>query len=129
MARELDLTLKLVAYSPTDAADVQRLNLTWEDTPENVEVHHTTVGTSSINISVAGFPTGATIDYLIIHNMDATNYVTVTFDTAAGSRAHRVAAGKFGVFPDVSRAATPTIQANTAACLCRIILIGDDAEA
>jgi hypothetical protein len=82
-----------------------------------------------MNISVSGFPTGATIDYLIVHNLDATNYVTVTFDATAGSRAHRIAAGKFGVFPDVLRSATPTIQANTAACACRIILIGDDAEA
>jgi hypothetical protein len=130
MARSLEMNMKLRAWSPTDPTDAQLLNLSYADTPENVEIHHTTVGTSSMNISIAGFPTGATIDYLIVQNMDATNYVTVTFTNAAGaSIANRVGAGKYGVFPDVVRSATPTIQANTAACLCRIILIGDDAEA
>lgn len=105
------------------------MSIVWEGTPENVEIYNTTVGTSSMNISVAGFPTGATIKYLIVQNYDSTNYVTLTFNTAAGARAHIIAAGKFGVFPDVDRGTTPSIQANTAACLCRIITIGDDAEA
>jgi hypothetical protein len=130
MSRDLKMNLKIASVSASRPDDRDLIDIVYTDTPENVEIHNTTVGTSSMNVSVAGFPTGASIDYVVVYNTDETNYVTFTFtNVAAASSAHRVGPGKVGVFPDVSRSVTPTLQANTAACLCKIIIIGDDAEA
>lgn len=127
MARDLTLTLKMLAVNSANTEDRDIASISYTDTPENVEIRNLTVlSATSMSITLDSFPVLATIDYLIVQNYDSTNYVTVTFATAAGSRAHRIAAGKFGVFPDVAVGTTPTIQANTSPCLCRIILIGDD---
>jgi hypothetical protein len=69
-----------------------------------------------------------TIESVMIHNKDTTNYVTVTFLSAGNSAVPnilRLAAGKHLVLSDVTPHATAfTVQANTAACDLEVVVFG-----
>lgn len=67
----------------------------------------------------------ASANYLTIHNLDGTNFITLTWDDANADTNHIViAAGKFVVMPDVDPSATVNLTADTAACLCRVLVDG-----
>lgn len=87
-----------------------------------------TVGTAAAEtLTLDNF---TTIEYVIVKNKDATNYVTVTISDSAGlgttDTVVRVAAGRLLVTPDVTGGSgkTITLQANTAACDVEVIVVG-----
>ena len=62
--------------------------------------------------------------YLIIHNLDATNYVKIKIATGATTFFARVQPGKWALIPlDPTDAAAPFIIASTAACLVEYCLL------
>ncbi len=64
---------------------------------------------------------------LIVKNEDLTNYVTLVWRSAANSSTNnsvRIPAGRVAVIPDVTETTNPTLQANTAACLVCITILG-----
>ena len=88
------------------------------------EVQYREVGTSAETLELGGF---TTIEYLVVKNKDATNYVTATFDSAGNSTVDnilRVAAGKILVLTDVTPGSDLILQANTAACDCEVVIVG-----
>ncbi len=67
----------------------------------------------------------ASVNYVIIRNIDSANFVTVEWDNAAATTQTQViAAGKFIVLSDVDPSASLTVVADTAACLCEILIDG-----
>lgn len=99
-------------FSITDA-------ITPDEVSNQTKVECDTGGTT---VDITNF---ASIDYLVVYNRDATNFVTLLYDSA-GSTANsvKITAGKFAVIPDVSRATDLTLTANTAAVICQIVMCG-----
>lgn len=65
---------------------------------------------------------------LAIYNRDDTNYVEVDYTEGAAGAATptiRVPAKGLAVIPDIDSTAAITITANTAACICDVIILGD----
>lgn len=89
------------------------------------EVQYRNIGFSaSETLELGGF---TTIEYIVIKNKDATNYVTATQLSAGNSAVpniHRIAAGKMFVIPDVTVSGYLVLQANTAACDVEVIVVG-----
>jgi len=75
--------------------------------------------------SVLGLTHFASVDHLIICNLDGSNFVTVEWDDAAAhTNTIVVAAGKVAIIPDVDPSATVTVTADTAVVLCDIFVAG-----
>lgn len=70
----------------------------------------------------------ATIEQVVVKNLDGANFVTVSWDTVTYSGGttvgQAVLAGQALVLTDVDPSATFNITADTAACLCEINVIG-----
>ena len=61
---------------------------------------------------------------VFIRNLDATNYVTVTTETDAGTVSLRLAAGKMCMLPALKSTKDLTIVANVAVCDCKVMIVG-----
>ena len=113
-------------YSDYGAADTASYEFT--DTPTMWEVNKlVSVGTTPTEAidTIVSYVAG--VKTLIVKNTDATNYVTLVWRSAGNSgndNKVRIAAGELAVIPDVTETTNPTLQANTAACLCRITIMG-----
>jgi len=70
------------------------------------------------------------VSFVVIKNLDATNYVTFTYGTAgigdATDQAIRIHAGGFFAATDFDQddSAKLTLTANTAGCQCEVFLVG-----
>lgn len=68
-----------------------------------------------------------TCTLLAVRNLDATNYVTLTWRSAGNGSTDnvvRIAAGDVFVTQDVTAGNDPNIMANTAACKCEVLVMG-----
>jgi hypothetical protein len=77
---------------------------------------------TAINTSVL---TSCTL--LSVRNLDATNYVTLTWRSAGNSGVDnivRIQPGDIAHIQDVTAATNPTLVANTAACNCEVLVLG-----
>lgn len=82
-----------------------------------------TATTGGVTITTSSY---TTVDFVIIQNTDATNYVDVTFRTAAQSGSDskiRLLAGEMMVIPAIVKANNIGLAANTASCVCQYILL------
>jgi hypothetical protein len=67
----------------------------------------------------------STITLYAVINLDPTNYVTATWtDNSANANIQKVPAGAILVVPDINGATNPTIQANSATCRCKVVIMG-----
>ena len=76
-----------------------------------------TVGTSEEAILLGDVATGG---YWFVHNLDATNYITIRPGTGATDMI-QVKAGEWAVFRSSSAASAPYALANTGACQVRFL--------
>jgi hypothetical protein len=77
---------------------------------------------TAINTSVLG-----TCTLLAVRNLDATNYVTLTWRSAGNGGTDnivRIQPGDLFHVQDVTAATNPTLVANTAACSCEVLVLG-----
>lgn len=83
------------------------------------------IGTSSESIENVGRYSAVNLFY--VRNRDATNYVTITYKAAslAGTITDRIPAGRAIMLANLDPAQDVTLQANGAAVLVDIIIIGE----
>lgn len=81
------------------------------------------VATSSTSL-VAANVFASTFQALYVHNLDSTNFVTVTFTSGASSDAIKVPAGRKMLIPQVDPTVAVTAAADTAACLVEFFAAG-----
>ena len=121
MANEISLTAKLNVSkggaSATNLTSTETVDMTGVNLSSDVQ----DVGTSYETIATGGVDTTGSAYYAVIHNMDATNFITVSFDAATGHAT--IPPG--GFFGPVKMIATKVIsvkfdtaagQANVIAC-------------
>ncbi len=81
--------------------------------------------TGGSSISLTSF---TTLNELILHNTDGTNFVTLTFSTVAGNISGgtmKIKAGQMVCLTDVDPASTFSIAADTATVACELFVYGD----
>ncbi len=81
--------------------------------------------TGGTSISLALF---TTLNEVILHNVDTTNFVTLTFSTVAGSISGgtmKILAGQTVILSDVDPASTFSVAADTATVACELFAYGD----
>jgi hypothetical protein len=77
---------------------------------------------TAISTSILG-----TCTLLAVRNLDATNYVTLTWRSAGNSGVDnivRIQPGDLFICQDVTAATNPTLVANTAVCNCEVLFLG-----
>ena len=109
-----ELTIQTTAQYTKNGATFNRTPASFTITVagDNVQAGIVSVGTSPEAIPLGDI---ATPGYLLVHNLDATNYIQIGYDATGFKPTVKVAAGKWGIFqldPTV-----PQWQANTGACL------------
>lgn len=94
-----------------------------ETTPDEVYDHQIEAAlTTGSDLDLTHF---ASANYITVRNLDGTNFVTVTWDDANGdTNTVVIAAGKFMVMPDIDPSATVNITADTAVCICQVLVDG-----
>jgi len=98
----------------------------FETTPDEYEVKVVEADTGGTTVELGNF---ATIEAIIVQNLDPTNYVDATWRTTGGStndQVIQVSAGDSLVLPcdDITIASDLVLTANSAACRCRVAIIG-----
>lgn len=94
-----------------------------EYTPSEVLTSRVSAATGGTTVELGSFTTPTVA---IVKNTDATNYVTVTYTNAASSAQSVVLlAGETSVLTDVKASADLVLTANTAACVCDVVVLGD----
>lgn len=112
-------------YSPNSDYDPNLIVL--QDYDETLssptKFYHTvqSIPTAAYTLDLAQF---TTVDFCYIKNLDTTNFVVVTLTTASGACVLKVPAGRSIVVPQVAVANDLLMDADTAACICEIVLAG-----
>lgn len=89
-------------------------------TPTRQKQIRESIPTTGTTFSVADF---TTIVAAVVHNEDATNYVTATWTSAATANSQKIPAGQFLLIPQADIVSV-VLTANTAACVCTLIIFG-----
>lgn len=113
---------ELSAYS--DYGNPSMYSAEWTDTPGQFFAGVITATTSAVAFfNSSTFAAG--VKSVIIQNLDTTNYVTVIFaSTDTATNKQRIAPGEIVCFSDILYSGTNTLTANTASCLCRVLVLG-----
>lgn len=91
-------------------------------TPVETQRFRVTASTSNTTITTS---TWTTIHYVLVKNLDSTNYVKVTWDSAdQASCDQRVLAGDWLKITDVTASANIVIDADTADVVCEVVISG-----
>ena len=111
MANELILTFGL-AFTKNGAT----FNRTTFASQVTVSGTHVMAGTQAVATSAENLGKGdiTTPGYLLIHNLDSTNFVQVGYDDTGFKPVVKVKAGKWAMFELAQ--ATPQVKADTSAC-------------
>jgi hypothetical protein len=128
MAQFLKAKLDVVVSENSDYSDPE-LKSNWDPfelTPQSAEQTIVRVDTGGGDvITTTGRFTAVT--FVAVLNTDSTNYVTATYRTAGGAAVDqnvRIPAGGLLVLSDFTTANNLTLVANTAACVCKVIVAG-----
>lgn len=114
-----------VIYSPNSDYSSPIVNRVFESeyTPSEcvgpIRVSAATGGTT-VDLGTLTTPTWA-----LVHNRDATNTVAVAYTSADGAQVDVLQPGDMNVYTDVVAASDIVLTADTAACVCDVIVIGD----
>ena len=94
----------------------------YESTPDEAEYYIVDAETTGATITTSKYGSLTTV---VVKNNDSTNQVTVAFqNAAAAAQSQVIAAGKFGVFPDVLASANITLTASGATVECEVYIQG-----
>ena len=88
-----------------------------------IDAEVSAVITTGTAITTSGY---TTLTGMFIRNEDDTNFVTVTFDSAANGATPNIVMllpGQWMFIPDITLASDVTIIADTAACWCRYVMV------
>jgi hypothetical protein len=108
--------------SVTGSLKAASLIATFTVSADEVYAHRIEAALGGSTIGLTHF---ASVDYLIVHNTDTTNYVSLQWDDAVPeTETIKIDAGKFTVMPDVDPSAAVIITSNTAVCMCDVWVIG-----
>lgn len=124
MADYAKLSLKLISSETSDYSDPyveHEALLTFS--PTECESHKLAISNAAASTIYTDKYTA--ISLVMIENLDATNYVTVTWTNAVPAAiAHRIPAGQVFLIQDLTEASNFTMQANTAPCNVRYTIVG-----
>lgn len=113
-----------VLYSPNSdySSPILTESLTATYTPSEYLKLRVSAPTAGVTVDLVTFTTPTVV---VIYNKDATNYVSVAYNSTADAHTVRVAAGEATVLSDVLSANDLVLTANTAAVVCDVIVFGD----
>lgn len=128
MAQFLKAKLDVVVSENSDYSDPE-LKANWDPfelTPQSAEQTIVRVDTGAGDtITTTGRFTAVT--FVAVLNTDETNFVTATYRTAGGAAVDqdiRIPAGGLLVLSDFTTANNLLLVADTAACVCKVIIAG-----
>ena len=121
--------LTAVYSENADFSDPEIDTSNWEEfvlTAPTKSEERKVVATSSAAITIVT-ATYTTVALFAVKNLDPTNYVTCVYKTAGGgatAQTCRIPAGGMLILSDLTAATSPTLQATSANCLCKVFIAG-----
>lgn len=122
MANEITLTLGLTVSKGgvTETFNPGQKQFTMSGT--NIARLTQTVGFAAAEVLILGDVVGAP-GYILMHNLDATNYVEVFNETGATLPVVHLRPGGYALFEFAASATAPFVQANTGACKIEFLVV------